>query len=175
MTLMKLYTIGHSAHPIGTFSGLLKLHGIELVADVRTVPASRFHPHFNQRALETSLAAEGIGYAFMGRALGGRPADPACLKDGQPDYEAVMAQGWFTEAIAELIAAARAHRVAILCAEEDPARCHRHRLIAAYLRRQHPEVAVRHIRKDGSLLDKELVPCASPSPERSARPSGAAS
>src|ERR1043166_3746942 len=36
-----VYTLGHSTRSIDEFIGLLKAHGIELVADVRTIPKSR--------------------------------------------------------------------------------------------------------------------------------------
>ena len=41
---------------------------------------------------------------------------------------------------------------AIMCSEEDPAQCHRHHLIARYLRRERPEIIVRHIRGDGTVF-----------------------
>lgn len=37
-----IYTVGHSNHPIERFLGLLQRHGIELLADVRSMPYSRY-------------------------------------------------------------------------------------------------------------------------------------
>ena len=51
-----IYTIGHSKHPIERFIALLKEHGIEAVADVRSMPYSRFNPQFNRKALQQALA-----------------------------------------------------------------------------------------------------------------------
>ena len=45
------------------------------------------------------------------------------------------------------MARARTSRIALLCAEEDPARCHRHLLIGPVL--QQRGVPVCHIRRDG--------------------------
>ena len=53
---MLLYTIGHSAHPIQKFIGLLHAYHIQQVVDVRSVPASRFHPQYNKAVLQRELA-----------------------------------------------------------------------------------------------------------------------
>ena len=55
-----LFTIGHSNQALGHFLGLLQRHGIEAVADVRTVPWSRYVPQFNARALRAALASRAI-------------------------------------------------------------------------------------------------------------------
>ena len=43
-------TIGHSTHTPETFLGLLRMHGVGAVADVRSSPFSRFNPQFNREA-----------------------------------------------------------------------------------------------------------------------------
>ena len=43
--------------------------------DVRSYPASRYAPQFNRKSLASALEANGIGYAFMGAELGGRPKE----------------------------------------------------------------------------------------------------
>ncbi len=130
----RLLTIGHSSQPIGVFLDLLERHGVELVADTRSVPYSRFNPQFNQAALKRSLSQHGIRYEYFGRELGGRPPGPTPL---------------FQEAIARLLGRASESRVAVLCAEEDPARCHRGLLIAPAVRRQ--GFLVSHIRGNGNV------------------------
>jgi uncharacterized protein (DUF488 family) len=49
-----LFTIGHSNHPIEHFLELLRRHGIEAIADVRSRPYSRFVPHFSNPHLTPS-------------------------------------------------------------------------------------------------------------------------
>jgi uncharacterized protein (DUF488 family) len=65
-------TIGHSNKPITVFLDTLQEHQIEVVVDVRTVPRSRFSPHFNEKALGNSLAKRAIKYLNRGQNLGGR-------------------------------------------------------------------------------------------------------
>jgi hypothetical protein len=43
---MRVWTVGHSTHTLDRFVALLTAHGIALVADIRAVPRSRFHPWF---------------------------------------------------------------------------------------------------------------------------------
>jgi uncharacterized protein (DUF488 family) len=153
---MKLFTIGHSNHPIETFLQLLLDHGVQLLVDIRSKPYSRFHPQFNKKNLEIVLPQHSVVYMFAGEALGGRPADPACYRVGeggelQVDYDLVMQRDWFRQGIEQLIKETRYLQTAIMCAEEDPARCHRYNLIGRYIRQHYPEIEVFHIRKDGKL------------------------
>jgi len=76
-------TIGHSSVSEDAFVDLLRAHGIATVVDVLGAPYSRFAPHVNRPAFRATLARHGIGYAFAGEKLGGRPTDPACYKDGE--------------------------------------------------------------------------------------------
>jgi uncharacterized protein (DUF488 family) len=68
------------------------------------------------------------------------------------DYPEVMKRKWFQDGIQRLLELADEQTTAILCSEEDPARCHRHHLIAKYLMEHHLEVNVRHIRGDGHVF-----------------------
>src|SRR3954467_15849786 len=67
----KIWTIGHSTHPIEYFISMLMNFKIEVIADVRRYPGSRRYPQFNSDALEQSLKLHGIEYVPM-PDLGGR-------------------------------------------------------------------------------------------------------
>jgi uncharacterized protein (DUF488 family) len=161
---MKLFTLGHSNHSLEKFIRLLEDNGVMTLVDVRTVPFSRYNPHFNKESLERELPARGIQYAFAGKYLGGRPSDPGCYKSRtlpaegadylhEVDYPEVMKRPWFVQAIQRLLEMADEQTTAVLCSEEDPALCHRHHLIAKYLLREHPEVTVLHVRGDGKVFN----------------------
>ncbi len=77
-----IYTIGHSNAPAARVVALLREQQIDLLVDVRSIPASRYAPQFNRRAFVRTMAEAGVRYAYMGDWLGGRPRDPACYKDG---------------------------------------------------------------------------------------------
>ena len=155
-----VYTIGHSTQPAAGLVEALRRHGIEAVVDVRSVPFSQHTPQFNRPALEATLAAAGVRYAFAGEFLGGRPSDPGCYRSGRVpdgdanflelvDYEEVARRPWFRRGLERLVEIAGGERAAVMCSEEDPLRCHRHHLIAQALLAR--GVAVAHLRKGGAV------------------------
>jgi len=159
---MQLYTIGHSAHPIDRFIDLLKSNQIQLLVDVRSIPASRWHPQYNKNALQQTLLDLEIDYVFAGQQLGGRPKDPTCYEPGalaakkekhpKANFSEIMKRAWFVDGITTLVEQIQSKRTVILCSEEDPLRCHRHELIAKYLRTAYPNIEVQHIRGNGTLV-----------------------
>jgi uncharacterized protein (DUF488 family) len=146
---MEIFTIGHSTHPIERFVELLAGQGVQVLADVRSTPFSRFNPQFNREKLAKNLAGAGIRYEFMGDALGARSTDPACYEDGRVSYARLAESAAFKRGIEQLVDAAGAQRVAIMCAEKEPLDCHRTILVGRALERAH--VNVRHILADGSV------------------------
>ena len=68
---MRIWTIGHSTRTIDEFISLLKANKINLLADVRTWPASKRYPHFNKDVLAKSLSEQGIRYEHFPE-LGGK-------------------------------------------------------------------------------------------------------
>lgn len=65
---MKLYTIGYEGGPQAAVIDRLKAAGVEVVADVRAVAASR-RAGFSKTILGTSLNEAGIDYVHL-RPLG---------------------------------------------------------------------------------------------------------
>ena len=144
-----IFTIGHSTHSSAEFIELLRRHGADAVADVRSSPHSRFNPGFNREPLQQCLKAAGVTYAFLGDDLGGRPSDPACYSEGRVQYDRVAATESFKRGVARILHGAQRYRVALLCSEKEPLACHRTLLIApALVARGIPVV---HIHADGGL------------------------
>jgi uncharacterized protein (DUF488 family) len=123
-------TVGHSARPLEEFLRLLQAHGVTRVADVRKMPRSRRNPQFSGDVLATALAGAGIGYACL-PGLGGlrrrRPDSPngAWKNASFQGYADYMLTPEFEVALDELLRQARGERVAVMCAEAVPWRCHR--------------------------------------------------
>ena len=135
-----IWTIGHSTHPADEFVELLRAHEIESLVDVRSFPGSRRCPWFDKTPMRGWLGAAGVDYTHL-RALGGRRGrqdgvDPA-LNDGwhntsfhnYADYTTTAA---YEAGLADLQARARERRLAFMCSEVVPWRCHRS-LIASSL------------------------------------------
>jgi uncharacterized protein (DUF488 family) len=121
---VRLWTIGHGARETGELVGLLRLHGVRALCDVRAFPRSRRHPRFDHAALEAALTDAGIAYYWLGRELGGfragaRVASPHVALDVFRGYADHMEGELFREGVARLLALAREAPVAFLCAERD--------------------------------------------------------
>lgn len=143
-----LYTIGHSSHPIATFIELLQRHAIDILADVRSAPASRRHPQFNKRELQQDLERHGIRYVFLGRQLGARRDEPEAYIDNAVSYDRIAALPAFREGLERLRELRQSARTAIMCAEKEPLHCHRTLLISRQLR---DAFDIQHILADGTL------------------------
>lgn len=155
--MTSVFTIGHSRHAAEHFLSLLREHEVDRLVDVRSHPASKWAPQFGKAALAQMLVDEAIDYVFLGRELGGRPAGAEFYRqDGSVDYERRAEAPDFKAGVDRLLELARERRTAILCAEEDPTRCHRRLLVAPALRRAGAVVA--HIRGDGRLEPDEGDP-----------------
>jgi uncharacterized protein (DUF488 family) len=162
-TARTLHTIGHSNHSLEKFLALLDRHGIRCLVDVRGQPYSRFNPHFNRVRLATALAAAGMEYRWEGTHLSGRPTDPEMLAiDGKPDWTRVMASPGFNATL-DVVVAGAATRTVLMCAEEDPRRCHRRFLLTPPLLAR--GVGVRHVRGDGRVEDEADIAQAEAPPQ----------
>ena len=145
-----MFTVGHSNHSAEKFAGLLRRHGIEAVVDTRSHPYSRHAPQFNACAIEAVLSKVGIGYLFLGRELGGRPAGIEFYDaKGRVDYALVERSRPFLDGIKRVEWEIQGNRITLLCSEEDPARCHRRLLVGRALMER--GFTLRHIRGDGSI------------------------
>lgn len=144
-----IYTVGHSNHPIAHLLQLLQGQGVTLLADVRSMPYSRFNPQFRRDALTEALAQHGIEYLFLGEELGARSRDPACYVDGRVSYIKLAATDLFRQGIDRLLMAAKSHTLAIMCAEKDPLDCHRTILVTRELVKRGEKVV--HILANGEI------------------------
>jgi uncharacterized protein (DUF488 family) len=129
-TKKAVLTIGHSARTLEDFLHLLKSHRVSRLIDVRKLPGSTAHPYFNQDELSAALKEAGIDYLHI-PALGGRRRPQADSLNGGwrnrsfQGYADYMQTDEFERGLREVIVAAARRRVALMCAEAVPWRCHR--------------------------------------------------
>lgn len=135
---MMILTVGHSTRTLDEFVRLLHANGTTCIADVRTVPRSRHNPQFNRDVLPASLERAAVRYVHL-QGLGGlRHA-----KSGSPNtgwrnasfrgFADYMQTPEFSESLEALIRLAVKERVALMCAEAVPWRCHRSLIADALL------------------------------------------
>lgn len=148
---MKLYSIGHSNTEISAFVTLLQRYGIELLADTRSQPYSRYAPQFGREKLKQSLAEADIAYFYLGAQLGGRPADRRYyLADGKVDYVRLAHAPFFLHGLEQLLSLAEEQHVAFLCSEANYLHCHRYWLITRVLVGR--GIEVQHILHSGEVI-----------------------
>ncbi|HWG44257.1 MAG TPA: DUF488 domain-containing protein [Gemmataceae bacterium] len=142
-----ILTVGHSARTLEDFISLLHAHEVGEVIDVRKMPGSTAHPHFNQDVLSAALEGTGIGYVHV-PALGGLRRRQANSPNGGwrnrsfQGYADYMQTDDFEAGLQSVIESARRRRVALMCAEAVPWRCHRSLIADALVARGVP---VEHI------------------------------
>jgi uncharacterized protein (DUF488 family) len=147
---MRILTIGHSNLAVSAFVARLRCYEVEVLVDVRSAPFSGYCPQFNRPALRLALHEAGIYYTYAGSSLGGKPVEPElCRADGGPDYDKIAVAPSYRRGLERLMSLAAERRVALMCAEAAPERCHRHKLIARSLCAA--GVEVRHVLPDGVL------------------------
>ena len=157
-----IYTVGHSTHPISDFIRTLNAYGIQLVADVRSIPRSRHNPQFNMEALEDELQKHDIGYVWL-KDLGGlrhtvkNSINTAWENKSFRGYADYMQTPEFARAIDELIDIGKKKRTAIMCAEAVPWHCHRSLIGDALLARG---IEVEDIMSESSIRPHQLTPWA---------------
>ena len=157
-----IFTIGHSTRELQPFIDLLVENGIALVADVRTIPRSRRNPQFNIETLPEHLREAGIQYRHV-RDLGGlRHSRSDSINEGWRNasfrgFADYMQTDAFRTALQALIDLAGQTRIALMCAEAVPWRCHRS-LIADALEIRH--IHVEHITGPSHTQPHRLTPFA---------------
>ena len=156
---LTVLTIGHSTRTLEEFVQLLEAYGVTLVVDVRTVPRSRHNPQFNKETLPNTLKHYGIKYIHLPDIGGLRRTKPNSVNlawenlsfRGYADY---MQTQEFTDSLLKITALARENRLALMCAEALPWRCH-HSLISDALVVRH--VKVLHIISKTSTITHEIT------------------
>ncbi|HYC74375.1 DUF488 domain-containing protein [Brevundimonas sp.] len=125
---MKLFTIGYEGEPQAAVIDRLRAAGVEVVADVRAVAASR-RAGFSKTVLGNSLHEAGIDYVHL-RPLG----TPRAGRDAARKGRIGEMREIFTEhmqeppsqlAFEQLRDLAKQKKTALLCFEADHAGCHR--------------------------------------------------
>lgn len=155
---MDVFTIGHSNRALGDFMEMLASFGIKQVADVRTIPKSRFNPQFNQSVLSTALRKNKIKYAHLALLGGLRHAKKDSVNTGWKNasfrgFADYMQTDEFAVGLDELIKLSKT-TTAIMCAEALPWRCHRSLIADALTIRG---IKVLHIMSNSKTIEHTLT------------------
>jgi len=160
--LNPIFTLGHGTRRIEEFLEILRAFHVRMIVDVRTVPRSRHNPQYDQMELQKVLEENGFAYQHL-KALGGlRHAHKDSINTGWQNasfrgYADYMQTPEFAQAIKKLISLGKRRKIAILCAESVPWRCHRSMIADALVVRG---VEVLHIMSKTNAHAHALTPFA---------------
>ena len=150
-----LYSVGHSNQTLEEFLALIMVYGINCIVDVRSVPASKYSPQFNQENLKSFLLVNNVHYLHFGVEFGARRTD-SIGENGQVDFELAAKTPSFTSGVLRIFRGQeRGYRIAFMCSEADPLECHRFALVSRYF--YDTGVDVQHILKDAKLASHESL------------------
>jgi uncharacterized protein (DUF488 family) len=127
---VRIYTVGHSTRSLDELIALLRAFEVSVLADIRTIPRSRHNPQFSSDSLAAALRREDLRYVHLARLGGLRHARKDSVNTGWRNasfrgFADYMATDDFQAGLAELRELAAEGRVAMMCAEAVPWRCHR--------------------------------------------------
>lgn len=142
-----IYTVGHSNLSFMQFLSLLQANNINHIVDIRSIPYSKRAPWSNKSRLSEILKPFHIQYTYLGHKLGGKkqPIDHVSRQQG------VSPQNQYDDGIQLLLQLCMRENLALLCAEGDPANCHRQHIVAQTL--LDSDITVLHILKNGKLKE----------------------
>lgn len=136
-----LYNVGYEGRSAEQLLDLLELSQVQVLVDVRLNPISR-KPGLSKTRLSEALAAKGIEYVH--EPLLGNPQENregfsnGHLAEAKAVFAARLSNG-SQEALLRLVERARGERVAMLCVESEPERCHR-QVIAEAVEEEAPDL-----------------------------------
>ena len=153
---MNIYTIGHSNYKIEYFIELLKLHNINCIADVRSVPFSKYVPQFNRNELKKELLKYNITYVFMGKELGARRENINLYTGNLLDFQKVSKDSLFISGIERILnGLKKKFKITLMCSEKDPIDCHRNILVAREL--SNKGIKISNIKENGKIETQEQI------------------
>jgi uncharacterized protein (DUF488 family) len=125
----QIYRIGYEGLTVEALGQLLTEAQVSLLVDVRLNPVSR-KPGFSRKALAAALERAGIEYEHD-RALGNPRENRDAFDRGDGEEgrrrmrEILLHDPAAASDLEHLVERARRQRVAVLCLEKEPNRCHR--------------------------------------------------
>jgi uncharacterized protein (DUF488 family) len=142
-----IYTVGHSSLSFMEFLTLIQANNITHIVDIRSIPYSKYAPWSDKSRLSELLRPFKIKYTYFGHKLGGKKGS----KGADAQLESLTPLDVYHDAIQMLMQLSMRGNLTLLCAESDPAKCHRQHIIAQTLLESGNRVL--HILKDGTIQE----------------------
>jgi len=129
------YTIGYSQKTIEQFIRVLQTRGVATLVDVRHEPVSMYKPDFSKDNLRRALEAENIAYVHapdlgVPKEIRARLAETANWDAFFEWYDSNVAPR-LNNGLMERLESEAKPPLAFMCVEQNPTKCHRHRIAMA--------------------------------------------
>lgn len=157
MSPFNLYTIGYSGFSIEDFISVLKNKSIGAVVDVRSSPYSSRFELYNITNIKEYLNSKNIFYLFLGDELGARPKDRSLYTNNVADFTKMSKSNTFIDGCKRIREGLDKFPICMMCAEKDPATCHRTILVANAFRNSYPEINIFHIHPSSKIEPQEKI------------------
>ncbi|MDR3313979.1 MAG: DUF488 domain-containing protein [Oscillospiraceae bacterium] len=152
-----LYTIGYTAFQTADFLDALENYGVKLLVDIRSMPYSMHSPEYNRPNIERLLKDRNIYYRNYAQEFGARQADRHYFSDeGYLNFEKFAQSPQFQQGFCKLQKSIeQGYPLALMCAEKDPATCHRSIMVSRVFNDSGYDVA--HILSGGVTESQEDI------------------
>ncbi|MDR1136013.1 MAG: DUF488 domain-containing protein [Clostridiales Family XIII bacterium] len=156
--MKELFTIGYSPFSMTDFLEVLKRYRIRLLIDVRSVPYSSHYSAYNKENLIPMLKSIGIVYDNYATEFGAQQTNPVYFdkRDGYLDFDKYVKSASFGRGFqkAENVIK-QGHLFALMCAEKDPATCHRSIMVSRVF--SECGYCIKHILADGKTEGQDDI------------------
>lgn len=156
-TQHSLYTIGYSSFfNRDDFLACLKKNNIGALVDVRGQPEIASFDQYKGHNLKTFLKDNQIHYLSFAQEFGVRPTEDKYYTDNAVDFSKIAASEMFKNACQRIRNGLEKFNICLMCAEKDPAVCHRSILITHVLEKIYPDLKIGHILPDAILTQADI-------------------
>jgi uncharacterized protein (DUF488 family) len=128
------FTIGYEGRKTEDLIADLKKAGVKCVLDIRYNPVSMYRPELSKSNLERLLTSSGLSYFHLREWGVPRDIRARAIETGTREtiwdwYDASVVERFFQKNLHRFLN--MEHPVAMMCMEQDPCECHRHRIAMA--------------------------------------------
>lgn len=153
----KLFTIGCSSYDVEYLIQRLRQNKINVIVDVRSTPYSKHTPQYNANVLKKVLNTNHIIYMDFSKEFGARREEKEVYINNQVSFAKVMNLPIFGQGVERIKKGlCSGFRIALMCTEKDPEKCHRFSLVARGIEKK-TNICSMHILADGSVVSKESI------------------
>lgn len=152
-----IFTIGCSSFDVEFLIRRLRQNKVNVIVDVRSIPYSKHTPQYNADVLKNVLKKNKIIYLDFSKEFGARREEKEVYVNNRVNFARVMNLPIFGQGVERIKKGLNSgYRMALMCTEKDPEKCHRFSLVARGIEKK-ANICSMHILADGSVVSKESV------------------